>query len=1726
MEDLDPVKNWWCYTNHYTHRTNDTDKPSARQEIIERCRKLDGHVSDNGNGFEQPVVLTCFQPQDIPSIYGEKQIFLYVYGVRKTVYFMFNDPSPDDWFYKTTRGEMLQKFHSMELPFIKDVKLVFKRPYKGACMGPRLFLKLYISGNVPRKKLKDNFQCMQDKRMACLDRRTAHGLTLGQETQWFNAKRASTVGRIKTTDRIWIKEKPDYYEAQVHHADVIFDNLETVDSPFKADKAPIAVFDEILNAVVKPTIDQYASGPTIKVVAHYVSVARGKFETVLGRGQKWTWRKLKKAILHHIFFWVLTAIENTHLDSLVKRYGGYATDEAITVEGVGLREGIKHVYYQTLLIAYEVRASLKTYWLNRVLTPTNEERKRYLSSLARSISNKKRWLVFDIETDHKPHEIKEESITVISAVLFDHESIHALEYVLFFRMPPEVTEDEYSGACGAVPGEKVVELIKSQFPNGEYNDMISGTNFRIIFSRSEAELLKQFKEYSCNSRCSFVGYFNGHKFDLPFLSNRHEIHSLSSESKKKALKLSPEHRPYTFKYSFSFKNDEGAITYDPPNRKHNHKSYGMKQRAETIHKERTKNRETRRVELADKRYNQVHGYQEYDEDQLRSSDEDSTDTDEIENKPGFAAPEPLHGNTSGKYQGFLLASRKVRSVLMTHVTLVDVMLFVGDGRRGCRLDDAAKRFLGFKKYDDDAVNYDNLCNTWHRGDKIKLAGYAMIDTLLTKDLIVVKKLNGFHLTMGELIGLPEREIYIGDSVRRLISIADRLGYSENLLTHDTSLVRNEEYLWVPECEWNSERDYINLRPPGGMSVPDVNGFYYTMCATVDFMSQYPSILQSNNLCLTSLIEVSDIDRLRLVQDRDYVKMTLENVRPHVKHVCEQKGKVCEGGVQSKGNPMNCKFEVQYLKVYYDAYFATELYYKSVLNRSSHDLSVARKMYKGLRDDALAKGDKIGSDVYDLYQLAVKTVNNSLYGGTMRFNGIVGDAVTHTGRSQSRSLAELAAKKHMSIMNGDTDSVFIQLVPDPKDCENFGALARYFQIDPRTTTVTDIVKRLYEEGQAFVDKVNKGCSEEGLQPLFRKPCFLELEKVFLFLCNFAKKNYGGDKILPNLAVTAHRSGMTGKKADTTLVKSRGQFVSIKLIGRRDFDGLFAFVKDLHNFASWEIRHQDRKNAKISELCGRIPENDMDSYAATEARKQIQSRFDEEENRQSSNTALLPLAWLTSRERVGDVDDPKTLATKRAVELCRFRGEDRHDAPMFIEMCRNSSVQVTAGFLKILDTFLSAPMSERFKQKLDKRFAKCNDKSACDKRKREQQAAATRATNKAAQLTKIDVTAMPFKFRVKPETKYAPTEKEWESAEVLRQNIVEKDKALKTERDNGFPSPSVPCPSIFKPENSVTMKRTQERLHMFISTFTDCDPFPPLYMFSTDMAASSLAHLTKDCCLPKQDTACDIWELYVNDLFDRNVRYVYLKWANDRVQFRFEKVVNSQPSTSFGPEDNSWDKSNIHCLNECDTEVLLDMESYREQTRSTPYIVPSYDGKHTFLVNRDSYVANKKNTFAFDISVRTLLESLETMSSEEVMTVKNQVGQSTVVFHNSESTNILPITKILRDDERIMTTWKWLEKPFRVKTFAFKTAVERLNFSSPVPVNTASITFERAENRLVVSDEANFIVIHVALGYNSGMTQKRTYEGQAYHIPHSKQRKKNPGRPQNTPTIDNFFVRKNP
>ena len=58
---------------------------------------------------------------------------------------------------------------------------------------------------------------------------------------------------------------------------------------------------------------------------------------------------------------------------------------------------------------------------------------------------------------------------------------------------------------------------------------------------------------------------------------------------------------------------------------------------------------------------------------------------------------------------------------------------------------------------------------------------------------------------------------------------------------------------------------------GATVIEPKKGFYDVPIATLDFSSLYPSIMMAHNLCYTTLLDKTTVDRLGLVKDVDYVQ---------------------------------------------------------------------------------------------------------------------------------------------------------------------------------------------------------------------------------------------------------------------------------------------------------------------------------------------------------------------------------------------------------------------------------------------------------------------------------------------------------------------------------------------------------------------------------------------------------------------------------------------------------------------------------------------------------------------------------------------------------------------------------------------------------------------------------------------------------------------------------------
>ncbi|KAG2148198.1 DNA polymerase family B-domain-containing protein [Suillus bovinus] len=195
----------------------------------------------------------------------------------------------------------------------------------------------------------------------------------------------------------------------------------------------------------------------------------------------------------------------------------------------------------------------------------------------------------------------------------------------------------------------------------------------------------------------------------------------------------------------------------------------------------------------------------------------------------------------------------------------------------------------------------------------------------------------------------------------------------------------------------------NEQYEGATVVKPKKGYYDTPIATLDFSSLYPSIMMVHNLCYTTLLEKSIIDRLQLVRDVDDIRTSNND------------------------------------------FFATTAKRKGLLPTVLEDLMSACELTKA---DLKKEADPSQRAILDGHQLALKISVNSVYEFTGATIGKlpclpISSSVTAYGRQMiektkqaSRSPPEVEAEFSINnghaynaeVIYGETDSVMVKFGP--------------------------------------------------------------------------------------------------------------------------------------------------------------------------------------------------------------------------------------------------------------------------------------------------------------------------------------------------------------------------------------------------------------------------------------------------------------------------------------------------------------------------------------------------------------------------------------------------------------------------------------------------------------------------------------------------------------------------
>ncbi|OQO14389.1 DNA polymerase delta catalytic subunit [Cryoendolithus antarcticus] len=222
----------------------------------------------------------------------------------------------------------------------------------------------------------------------------------------------------------------------------------------------------------------------------------------------------------------------------------------------------------------------------------------------------------------------------------------------------------------------------------------------------------------------------------------------------------------------------------------------------------------------------------------------------------------------------------------------------------------------------------------------------------------------------------------------------------------------EQQLVVP----NLRTDSTDEQYEGATVIEPTRGYYSVPVATLDFASLYPSIIQAHNLCYTTLLNKTAVEKLNLVKDEDYI------VTPN--------------------GDMFCTSKVR----------------KGLLTQILEELLGARKRAK---KELAVETDTFKRAVLNGRQLALKVSANSVYGLTGATVGklpclAIASSTTSYGRQMIERTKEEVEQRYTiangythdaQVIYGDTDSVMVKFGPnDLAKCMEMGNEAAQFVSD--------------------------------------------------------------------------------------------------------------------------------------------------------------------------------------------------------------------------------------------------------------------------------------------------------------------------------------------------------------------------------------------------------------------------------------------------------------------------------------------------------------------------------------------------------------------------------------------------------------------------------------------------------------------------------------------------------
>ena len=298
--------------------------------------------------------------------------------------------------------------------------------------------------------------------------------------------------------------------------------------------------------------------------------------------------------------------------------------------------------------------------------------------------------------------------------------------------------------------------------------------------------------------------------------------------------------------------------------------------------------------------------------------------------------------------------------------------------RSYTLNSVCAEFLNEQKEDVHHTMITELFNGTPESRR-RLAVYCLKDAYLPQRLMDKLMCLVNYTEMARVTGVPFNYLLARGQQVKFISQLFRKALEQNLVIPN---LRNE----------GTDEQY-----EGATVIEPTRGYYDVPVATLDFASLYPSIIQAHNLCYTTLLNKTLVEKLSMKKDEDYI------VTPNGDLFCTAKIR------------------------------------KGLLTQILEELLTARK--KAKKELAVAT-DPFKKAVLNGRQLALKISANSVYGITGATVGklpclAIASSTTSYGRQMiEKTKMEVEAKYNIAngyshdaqVIYGDTDSVMVKFGP--------------------------------------------------------------------------------------------------------------------------------------------------------------------------------------------------------------------------------------------------------------------------------------------------------------------------------------------------------------------------------------------------------------------------------------------------------------------------------------------------------------------------------------------------------------------------------------------------------------------------------------------------------------------------------------------------------------------------